>query len=61
MPTAQISVGRCHCGAVRGEATARNERHADRHPDGFWLEGKDVTRVSQKEYEAAEPHVDEET
>ena len=33
--------------------------YADRHPDGFWLDGPEVTRVSQKDYEAQFPHVEE--
>lgn len=33
--------------------------YADRHPDGFWLEGHDVKRVSQAEYEARFDHIEE--
>lgn len=33
--------------------------YADRHPGGYWLEGADVMRVSQKEYEAANAHLNE--
>jgi hypothetical protein len=35
--------------------------YADRHPDGFWLDGASVTRVSRKAYEAGHPHLNEET
>lgn len=34
--------------------------YADRHPDGFWLEGARVERVSQQDYEADNPHLNEE-
>lgn len=33
--------------------------YADYHPEGYWLEGVDVMRVSQKEYEAANAHLNE--
>ena len=33
--------------------------YADRHPDGFWLEGAEVERVSRAEYEAREAHIAE--
>ena len=34
--------------------------YADRHPDGYWIEGRNVTHVSQNEYEAGHPHLNEE-
>ena len=34
--------------------------YADRHPDGYWLEGAEVAQVSQKDYEAGNPHLNEE-
>lgn len=34
--------------------------YADRHPEGFWLEGAHVRRVSRRDYEADNPHLNEE-
>ncbi|HBS50949.1 MAG TPA: GFA family protein [Rhodobacteraceae bacterium] len=37
------------------------EVYADRCPEGYRLEGDAVARMSQKDYEAVYPHVNEET
>ncbi len=48
-------------GLFENAAGARLTRvvYADRHPDGFWLEGHAVTRVPQREYEAQFDHLTE--
>ncbi|WP_299651119.1 GFA family protein [uncultured Tateyamaria sp.] len=42
-----------------GDARLTRVVYADRYPDGYWIEGHSVAHISQRDYEAKNPHLND--